>query len=73
MCTHLHSDHVSWNTRLDNGRWVPTFPKAKYMMADRELGLDAAHKDDPASAAVDHQFGASRRGPSAAEVVKERL
>jgi glyoxylase-like metal-dependent hydrolase (beta-lactamase superfamily II) len=26
MCTHLHPDHVGWNTRLDNGRWVPTFP-----------------------------------------------
>ena len=23
MCTHLHADHVGWNTRLDNGRWVP--------------------------------------------------
>jgi glyoxylase-like metal-dependent hydrolase (beta-lactamase superfamily II) len=28
MCTHLHVDHVGWNTRLENGRWVPTFPKA---------------------------------------------
>ncbi len=37
MCTHLHTDHVGWNTRLDNGRWVPTFPNAKYLMADREL------------------------------------
>ncbi len=37
MCTHLHVDHVGWNTRLENGRWVPTFPKARYVMADREL------------------------------------
>jgi len=37
MCTHLHVDHVGWNTRLENGRWVPTFPKAKYVFADREL------------------------------------
>ena len=29
MCTHLHWDHVGWNTRLDNGRWVPTFPNAR--------------------------------------------
>ncbi len=29
MCTHLHVDHVGWNTRLENGRWVPTFPKAQ--------------------------------------------
>ena len=37
MCTHLHGDHVGWNTRLDGGRWVPTFPNAKYLLADREL------------------------------------
>jgi glyoxylase-like metal-dependent hydrolase (beta-lactamase superfamily II) len=37
MCTHLHVDHVGWNTRLENGRWVPTFSKAKYLFADREL------------------------------------
>ncbi|BAT60010.1 putative quorum-quenching lactonase YtnP [Variibacter gotjawalensis] len=37
MCTHLHIDHVGWNTKLDNGRWVPTFPKARYLFSDREL------------------------------------
>lgn len=37
MCTHLHVDHVGWNTRLENGRWVPTFPKAKYVFSDKEL------------------------------------
>lgn len=37
MCTHLHADHVGWNTRLDSGRWVPTFPKAKYVMGRTEL------------------------------------
>src|SRR4051812_4325879 len=37
MCTHLHVDHVGWNTRLEDGRWVPTFPKARYVFADREL------------------------------------
>ena len=36
MCTHLHVDHVGWNTRLVDGRWVPTFPKAKYLFADKE-------------------------------------
>ena len=50
MCTHLHADHVGWNTRLDNGRWVPTFPKAKYVFADRELAhWTQKHKDDPAA------------------------
>jgi len=28
LCSHLHVDHVGWNTRLDNGRWAPTFPNA---------------------------------------------
>lgn len=37
MCTHLHVDHVGWNTRLDNGRWVPTFPNARYLFSEREL------------------------------------
>jgi glyoxylase-like metal-dependent hydrolase (beta-lactamase superfamily II) len=31
LCTHLHLDHVGWNTRLLNGRWVPTFPNARYL------------------------------------------
>jgi glyoxylase-like metal-dependent hydrolase (beta-lactamase superfamily II) len=30
-CTHLHVDHVGWNTRLVDGRWVPTFPRAQYV------------------------------------------
>jgi glyoxylase-like metal-dependent hydrolase (beta-lactamase superfamily II) len=36
MCTHLHVDHVGWNTRLENGRWVPTFPNARYVFAMQE-------------------------------------
>jgi glyoxylase-like metal-dependent hydrolase (beta-lactamase superfamily II) len=32
LCTHLHTDHVGWNTRLIDGRWVPTFPNARYLM-----------------------------------------
>ncbi|MCC7049320.1 MAG: MBL fold metallo-hydrolase [Alphaproteobacteria bacterium] len=50
MCTHLHGDHVGWNTRLENGRWVPTFPKARYLFSKREyeywLG---AHRETPIS------------------------
>ena len=37
MCTHLHVDHVGWNTRLENGRWVPTFPNARYVFAKTEF------------------------------------
>ena len=31
LCTHLHVDHVGWNTRLVNDRWIPTFPNARYL------------------------------------------
>jgi glyoxylase-like metal-dependent hydrolase (beta-lactamase superfamily II) len=37
MCTHMHTDHIGWNTRLDNGRWVPTFPRARYLFGRKEL------------------------------------
>lgn len=37
MCTHLHFDHVGWNTRLENGRWVPTFPNARYVFGRRDF------------------------------------
>jgi glyoxylase-like metal-dependent hydrolase (beta-lactamase superfamily II) len=37
MCTHLHTDHIGWNTRLEDGRWVPTFPNARYIFSEREL------------------------------------
>jgi len=36
VCTHLHVDHVGWNTRLVGGRWVPTFPRARYVWAGEE-------------------------------------
>jgi glyoxylase-like metal-dependent hydrolase (beta-lactamase superfamily II) len=36
LCTHLHVDHVGWNTRLEQGRWVPTFPNARYLIGRKE-------------------------------------
>ena len=36
FCTHMHVDHVGWNTRLENGKWVPTFPNARYLFHRRE-------------------------------------
>ncbi|MGY3361875.1 glyoxylase-like metal-dependent hydrolase (beta-lactamase superfamily II) [Bradyrhizobium sp. GM0.4] len=36
LCTHLHSDHVGWNTQLRDGRWIPTFPRARYIFSKRE-------------------------------------
>ena len=37
LCTHLHVDHVGWNTMLVEGEWVPTFPNARYLLADKEF------------------------------------
>ena len=42
LCTHLHVDHVGWNTKLLDGRWVPTFPNAKYIVSRNEFELWAA-------------------------------
>jgi len=48
MCTHMHPDHVGWNTRLHNGRWVPTFPNAKYLFTETEWQrTKALHEQNP--------------------------
>lgn len=44
LCTHLHADHCGWNTRLRDGRWVPTFPNARYVFSKAEH----AHWSGPA-------------------------
>ena len=36
LCTHMHLDHVGWNTKLKDGRWVPTFPNARYLFTQVE-------------------------------------
>ncbi|MBC7634299.1 MAG: MBL fold metallo-hydrolase [Acetobacteraceae bacterium] len=54
MCTHLHVDHVGWNTKLQNGQWVPTFPKARYLFSDRELEYwTARNAENPIGPMVD--------------------
>lgn len=56
MCTHLHLDHVGWNTRLIDGRWVPTFPNARYIVGRREYdywaAFEASGQIDPINANV---------------------
>jgi glyoxylase-like metal-dependent hydrolase (beta-lactamase superfamily II) len=39
VCTHLHADHVGWNTRLDGGERVPAFPSARYLFSRPDLGF----------------------------------
>ena len=46
VCTHLHVDHVGWNTMLDNGRWAPTFPNARYLIGRREYEFWSTHEDE---------------------------
>ena len=52
LCTHLHVDHVGWNTRLVDGQWVPTFAKARYVFGRTEYEHWRDHSDAPEKAAV---------------------
>jgi glyoxylase-like metal-dependent hydrolase (beta-lactamase superfamily II) len=49
LCTHLHFDHVGWNTRKVDGRWVPTFPNARYLFGRTEWAhwQQVPQDDDP--------------------------
>ena len=58
--THLHVDHVGWNTVRDGDRWVPTFPNARYFFGADEL----THWLDPATAA---------RAPETAPVIEDSV
>lgn len=54
MCTHLHWDHVGWNTRLRDGRWVPTFPNARYIFGEVEWrAWQALHAKEAQAHVVD--------------------
>jgi glyoxylase-like metal-dependent hydrolase (beta-lactamase superfamily II) len=46
LCTHLHVDHVGWNTMLRDGHWVPTFPNATYLIGGTEWDF-FSHAEDP--------------------------
>ncbi|GLQ94440.1 MBL fold metallo-hydrolase [Dyella acidisoli] len=46
VCTHLHVDHVGWNTMLENGKWVPTFPKARYLIGRQEYEFWRTYDDE---------------------------
>lgn len=48
LCTHLHMDHVGWNTMQVEGQWVPTFPNARYLFARREYEHLMAELGKPA-------------------------
>lgn len=52
MCTHLHVDHVGWNTMLVDGQWIPTFPNARYLMGRKEYEYWDVVDADPLNAGV---------------------
>jgi glyoxylase-like metal-dependent hydrolase (beta-lactamase superfamily II) len=58
MCTHLHHDHVGWNTQLRDGRWQPTFPNARYVFS--KLDFDYFQKLDGDPATTPAEFGSFR-------------
>lgn len=54
LCTHLHADHIGWNTRLQDGRWVPTFPNARYLISKKELAYwTGKHAEKPIECIAD--------------------
>ena len=52
LCTHLHVDHVGWNTKLVGGKWVPTFANARYVFGKTEYEYWRDHSDEPDKVAV---------------------
>jgi glyoxylase-like metal-dependent hydrolase (beta-lactamase superfamily II) len=52
LCTHLHVDHVGWNTRLVGGKWVPAFPRARYVFGRTEYEHWLKHSTEPDKQAV---------------------
>ena len=52
LCTHLHVDHVGWNTKLAGGKWVPTFANARYLFGRTEYEYWRDHSVEPAHIAV---------------------
>lgn len=47
ICTHLHVDHVGWNTRKVDGKWMPTFPNARYLVVKEEYDFWRNLEEDP--------------------------
>jgi glyoxylase-like metal-dependent hydrolase (beta-lactamase superfamily II) len=58
LCTHLHFDHVGWNTRLVDGQWVPTFPNARYLFSKAEYDHWCHLRDTDGYHDLNHMFDA---------------
>ena len=68
LLTHIHADHVGWNTVKKGDRWTPTFPKATVICSDREWRYSAAlaNGDEEAASEVRNEagLGESQRLPT---------
>ena len=62
LCTHLHVDHVGWNTSLVDGQWVPTFANARYVFGKTEFEHWRDHSEEPAHIGGVRGFGETDRG-----------
>ncbi|MBZ9726295.1 MBL fold metallo-hydrolase [Mesorhizobium sp. CO1-1-11] len=67
--THLHVDHVGWNTMLVNGRWQPTFPKARHVFSRKEY----AYFTDPANLTKRHRTSFQVQADSVTPIVEAGL
>jgi glyoxylase-like metal-dependent hydrolase (beta-lactamase superfamily II) len=67
LLTHVHADHVGWNTRMVDDRWIPTFPNATYVFSgiEQAYGESLAAGKEPAGAArPDAALGPAARKPA---------
>ena len=64
LCTHLHVDHVGWNTILVDGKWVPTFPNARYLIGREEWQFWESEEDP---------FGAEAKTDSILPIIEANL
>lgn len=69
LCTHLHVDHVGWNTRLVGGKWVPTFANARYLFGKTEFEYWRDHQEEADKAAVFNDFVQPIVGAGRADLV----
>ena len=77
LCTHMHVDHVGWNTMWDGSQWVPTFPGARYLFARTEFDhwktQNAGPHADPATATSSRESGAIRFAQTQVQVHRDSV
>lgn len=73
VCTHLHLDHVGWNTIREAGRWVPTFPNARYLFGRVEYDFMQATHNDPAADEAWRECNASVERESVLPIIEAGL